>query len=54
MKIVVVGAGNVGYTVARTLSAEGRDVVIIERDAETAARLEEEQPASSKAAMWTR
>lgn len=46
MKIVVVGAGNVGCTVARTLSAEGRDVVIIERDAETAARLEEEQDVS--------
>ncbi len=46
MKIVVVGAGNVGCTVASALSAEGKDVVIIERDPETAEKIENEQDVS--------
>ena len=40
MKIVIVGAGNVGYTVARSLSAEGKDVVIVERNGALADRIE--------------
>ncbi len=46
MKIVIVGAGNVGSTLARSLSAEGRDVVIIERDPMVAAKVEAEQDVS--------
>ena len=32
MKVVIVGAGNVGMTLARTLSADSHDVVIVDRD----------------------
>ena len=32
MKVIVVGAGVVGYTIAKKLSNEGQDVVIIEQD----------------------
>lgn len=46
MKIVVVGAGNVGYTVAQTLSAEGKSVIVVERDADRAEKVEEEQDVS--------
>jgi trk system potassium uptake protein TrkA len=46
MKIVVVGAGDVGSTIARTLSAEGRDVVVVERDPEAADKIENEQDVS--------
>ncbi|MDY3868187.1 MAG: Trk system potassium transporter TrkA [Pyramidobacter sp.] len=46
MKIVVVGAGNVGCTVASSLAADGRDVIIIERDPEIAEKIENEQDVS--------
>lgn len=32
MKIIIVGAGNVGYSIAQSLSADGHDIVIIEND----------------------
>lgn len=32
MRIIVIGAGVVGYTIAERLSSEGQDVVVIERD----------------------
>ncbi|NCN05794.1 MAG: Trk system potassium transport protein TrkA [Spirochaetales bacterium] len=35
MKIVILGAGNVGIRIARQLIHEGRDVVLIDRDEET-------------------
>ena len=34
MKVIIVGAGFVGMKLARTLEAEGRDVVLIDKDAE--------------------
>ena len=34
MKVIIVGAGFVGMKLARTLVAEGRDVVLIDKDAE--------------------
>lgn len=34
MRIIIVGAGEVGFDVARMLSGEGHDVVVIERDEE--------------------
>ncbi|MDR1048935.1 MAG: Trk system potassium transporter TrkA [Synergistaceae bacterium] len=40
MRIVVVGAGEVGFTVAGTLSSEGHDVNIVEQDEERAERAE--------------
>ncbi len=36
MKVVVLGAGSVGYDVSRQLIDEGKDVVLIEKDAERA------------------
>ncbi|MBQ8089943.1 MAG: Trk system potassium transporter TrkA [Pyramidobacter sp.] len=41
MKVVIVGAGNVGMTLARTLS-ENNDVVLVERDDELATRITED------------
>ena len=32
MKVIIIGAGVVGYTIAERLSSEGQDVVIIEKD----------------------
>ncbi|MBI3754919.1 MAG: Trk system potassium transporter TrkA [Deltaproteobacteria bacterium] len=32
MKVIIIGAGVVGYTIARRLSSEAQDVVIIEKD----------------------
>lgn len=34
MKIIIVGAGRVGYVVAQSLDAEGHDITLIDRDAE--------------------
>ncbi|MCF7953389.1 MAG: Trk system potassium transporter TrkA [Spirochaetales bacterium] len=42
MKIVIVGAGNVGYSIAQSLSIEGHDIVVIESQEELAQRLENE------------
>lgn len=39
MKIVIVGAGQVGFHLAKRLSEEGRDVVMIEADPATAERV---------------
>ena len=35
MKIIIAGAGRVGYVVAESLEAEGHDITLIDRDAET-------------------
>ena len=42
MKIVVVGAGEVGFSVASSLSQEGHDVTVVESDEERAAKAENE------------
>lgn len=42
MKIVVVGAGEVGYNVSRDLSSEGHDVTVIDLDEERASKAESE------------
>ncbi len=42
MNIVIIGAGDVGYTIAKDLSQEGHDIVVIEARSETAKRLENE------------
>ena len=41
MRIVIVGAGEVGYNVAKNLSADGHDIVLVEEDAGRAAQAEE-------------
>lgn len=41
MKIVIVGAGAVGYQLARQLISENKDVVLIEKNAETARKVQE-------------
>lgn len=40
MKIVLVGAGEVGYRVAKDLSADGHDIIVIEENEERAERVE--------------
>ena len=34
MQIVIIGAGKVGYSLARMLSAESHDVIVVEPDEE--------------------
>ena len=40
MRIVIVGAGEVGSSVAKNLSDDGHDIVIVEEDDNRAARVE--------------
>ena len=40
LKIVLVGAGEVGYYVAKDLSADGHDIVVVEENEERAQRVE--------------
>jgi len=42
LNIVIVGAGDVGYTIAKNLSAEGYDIVVIEQNPELAKKVENE------------
>ena len=35
MKIIIVGAGRIGSSLAEELSAEGHDITVVDRDAET-------------------
>ena len=39
MKIIIVGAGKVGYSVASMLSDEGHDLTVIDRNPETISHL---------------
>ncbi len=41
MRIVIVGAGEVGYHIARRLSLEGKEVAVIDRSAEAVERISE-------------
>ena len=45
MKIIIVGAGEVGHNLCTTLAAEGHDVTLIEQQAIRCERLDEEQNA---------
>ena len=38
MKVIIVGIGKVGYTLAEHLSAEGNDVAVIDKSQETVDR----------------
>jgi len=42
MQVIIVGAGEVGYQIARFLSAEGVDVVVVDRDKNKIRRISEE------------
>ncbi|MDR1884882.1 MAG: NAD-binding protein, partial [Synergistaceae bacterium] len=42
MHIVIVGAGEVGFSVARNLSQDGHDLVLVEEDPDRAAKAENE------------
>ena len=42
MRIVIVGAGEVGFSVARSLSQDGNDVVVVEENPERASKAENE------------
>lgn len=42
MRIVVVGGGEVGYSVANTLSSEGHDVTVVEENEERAVKVDDE------------
>lgn len=41
MRIVLVGAGEVGYSVAKSLSADGHEIVVVENDESLAAQIEQ-------------
>ncbi|GJQ21694.1 MAG: Trk system potassium transport protein TrkA [Bacteroidia bacterium] len=41
MKIIIMGVGEVGFHLARLLSVEGNDIVVIDRDADRLARVRE-------------
>lgn len=45
MKIIIIGAGEVGHNLCTTLSASGNDVTLIEQSAKRAESLDEEQNA---------
>lgn len=40
MRIIIVGAGEVGYNVARDLSGDGHDIIVVEEDEARVSRLE--------------
>jgi trk system potassium uptake protein TrkA len=42
MRMIVIGAGEVGYHIAERLSREGHDVVVVERDPAVRARVQDE------------
>lgn len=42
MRVIIVGAGEVGYNIAKFLTLEGIDVVVIDRDGEKLRRISEE------------
>lgn len=42
MRIVIIGAGEVGFSVARNLSQDGHDIVLVEQDPDRAAKAENE------------
>lgn len=42
MRIILVGAGEVGYNLAQSLVEDGHDVVVVERDEERASKVENE------------
>lgn len=42
MRIILIGAGEVGYSLAQNLVEDGHDVVVVERDEERASRVEDE------------
>lgn len=42
MNIVIIGAGDVGYAVAKSLSGSGSDIVVVESDMERALKVENE------------
>ena len=41
MRAVIIGAGKIGYNIAETLSQEGHDVFVIEKDEERQQVIEE-------------
>lgn len=42
MKIIIIGAGEVGFNIAQKLSEEGQDVILIDKDPEKVRRITEE------------
>jgi len=40
LRIVLVGAGEVGYSVARDLASDGHEIIVVENDEERAQRAE--------------
>lgn len=42
MRIVIVGAGEVGFSVARSLSQDGHDIIVVEENPDRAAKVESE------------
>ena len=42
MKIIIVGAGKIGTSVARTLSEEGHDITVVDKSADKIVKLSNE------------
>ena len=42
MRVIVIGAGEVGYQITRTIAAEGSDVVVVDKDQAKLQRIGEE------------
>ena len=42
MRIVIIGAGEIGFDVAKSLSQDGHDIIMVESDPDRAAKVENE------------
>ena len=42
MRIVVIGAGEIGFDVAKSLSQDGHDIIMVESDPDRATKVENE------------
>ena len=42
MRIVIIGAGEIGFDVAKSLSQDGHDIIVVDSDPDRAAKVENE------------
>ena len=51
MKAIIIGAGKIGFNIAQTLSQEGHDVYVVEKDEERQRR-QKEAERKANIRMW--